>query len=266
MCDQPYVYCGTWLNEGCLNIEKHNGFQDLRNVNSSGKIYRRTFQKSCYRQSCKICFKKWLFRESNKATHKITTLSKKIKKKVVHVIISPSRKDNSTSTSDLRKKAYKLLSNSLQNKDDLAGCLIFHPARLNKVNNSWYASPHFHCLSFGWIDGQKVRAIHKKTGWIVKNKGIRKSVFATILYQLSHSGLKKGNHSITWFGGLSYSSIAKYNPECQPMEQKEHFCPICKVKLKPILWCLQEKDPPGGEFDGFDEPSGWLTYKKVSCL
>jgi len=266
MSGQAYTYCGSWMNDGCLNLQKHKGVITLEGVNLTGKIYRRTFQKSCYRPECPVCFKKWLYREANSATFKIETLGKKIKRKPVHVIISPGSKHWNMSIEDMRKKAYKIIKSTISDHSEFAGCLLFHPARLNKNTKEWYWSPHFHCLTFGWFDSGKVRRMYKNEEWIIKNLGIRKSVFATMLYQLSHAGIKKGKHSVTWFGGLSYSSISKYNQECKPKDETKHLCPICDVELVPIKWILQEKGPPEGEFEGFDDSEGWINYQKVSCL
>ena len=59
--EEPKEDCGKWLTKGCLNHENHHG-------EFKGKIFVKTFQKSCYRASCMTCYKKWMGRESNKAT------------------------------------------------------------------------------------------------------------------------------------------------------------------------------------------------------
>jgi len=51
--DEPKEDCGKWMAKGCLNYKKHHG-------EFAGKVYIKTFQKSCYRSSCQICYKKWI--------------------------------------------------------------------------------------------------------------------------------------------------------------------------------------------------------------
>jgi len=256
----PWLDCGKWMNDGCLNIKKHLGILTLDGLNLTGKKFRRTFQKCCYRAACSTCFEKWVYREANRATHKIETYAKKMHRKPVHIVIAPSPKHFSkfeTHFEHMRKKAYNILKSGLAKDSELAGCMVFHPFRLNKTTKEWYPSPHFHAVGFGWFDADKVRKMHKDEQWIIRNKGVRKSVYGTLQYLLSHAGIKKGKHSVTWFGGLSYSSIAKYNPECKPEPERKHFCPSCDEPLRPIKW-IGPGPPPEGEFEGFDDAENWV--------
>ena len=64
-------------------------------------------------------------------------------------------------------------------------------------------------------DAEQIVENYKKSGWVVKNKGERESNYGTIRYILSHAGVKKGYHTLTWFGDLSYSKLImpKYENE-----------------------------------------------------
>jgi len=83
--------------------------------------------------------------------------------------------------------------------------------------------------------------------------GLRDSVFATFYYQLSHAGVKKGYHTLTWFGDLSYSKLkveAEPNPD---------VCPLCFGKLRPVyqyglFGCVP---PPETAIEMFLDPEGW---------
>jgi hypothetical protein len=61
----------------------------------------------------------------------------------------------------------------------------------------------------GWI--VDTSELFQQSGWLVKNLGLRSSLFQTIRYQLSHAGilpLAKGRvATITWFGALSYNKL-----------------------------------------------------------
>ena len=70
----------------------------------------------------------------------------------------------------------------------------------------------------------------RKSGWSVKDKGERESNYGTIRYLLSHAGVKKGFHSLTWFGDLSYSKLS------MPKHESEYLnCPYCSEKMKLIV-------------------------------
>jgi hypothetical protein len=43
---------------------------------------------------------------------------------------------------------------------------------------------------------------------------------------LSHAGIKKRNHSLTWFGDLSYSKL-----KLEDLEKELHKCPYCNEEL-----------------------------------
>ena len=165
---------------------------------------------------------------------------------------------------ELRKEAYKILKEI----GSVGGSLIFHPFRYHRDSKRWYYSPHFHIIGFGWLVG--TAETYQKSGWIVKNKGVRESVFATLFYQLSHAGVKHGYHTVTWFGDLSYSKL-KVEEESNLNE-----CPLCKAKLRLVFHygLFGWTPPPEIEGEFYVEPDGWRIleinpYHKTSvsnCL
>jgi hypothetical protein len=146
----------------------------------------------------------------------------------------------------MKKEVYRIL----KEVGAIGGASIFHPFRYNVIELMWFYSPHFHIVGFGWIDG--TQELYNKEGWIVKNKGIRESVFGTFHYQLSHCGIKKGVHSLVWFGDLSYSKLK------MEKEPETNVCPICNAKLRPIYYYgLLGAPPPECECEIFVDPEGW---------
>jgi len=244
--DEKKEDCGKWLTKGCLNHQDHHGEYE-------GKVYIKTFQKSCYRASCEICYRKWMARESNKATRRIEKYEELSKKHVKHIIVSPPSWEHWKSKKDLAKEAYKVL----KAVGCIGGAIIFHPFRKRKSyqdltsNWTWYYSPHFHVLGFGWVENTVEN--FKKNGWLVKNKGTRDSTFATFYYQLSHAGIKKHNHALVWFGDLSYS---KLKLEKDPDLSK---CPACNSDLHLIFHygLFGYTPPPETEVELWEEPDGW---------
>ena len=240
-----HEWCGSWAYLGCLNVQGH------ANTECEGKGFVRTFQRSCYRADCEICWKKWLARESNKATRRIETYEKKSKHKVKHIIISAPKWDYSLNKKELSKKARSILKEI----GCIGGSMIFHPFRYNRDYKEWYYSPHFHVLGFGWIDA--VTKAYQKHGWIIKNKGTRDSTFATFYYQLSHAGIKKHNHALVWFGDLSYSKLKV---------EEDHIgkpkCPYCEIEMREVFFLGDYcRKPPDVEMEIFVDCKDWANQK-----
>ena len=239
--DLPKDDCGKWQTKGCLNVAAHKGTE------FEGKVFIKTFQKSCYRAACMTCFRKWMARESNKATRRVEKYEKLSGKPAKHIVISVPSWKYYEELRELRKQAYKILK-SVNCK---GGTLIYHPFRYDKKTKQWYFSPHFHVIGFGWISN--VEEIYNQHGWIVKNKGVRDSVFATFYYQLSHAGIKKGYHTLTWFGDLSYSKLKVEE------EPNSDVCPLCEAKLRLVFHygLFGWEPPPETEVEAWVEPEGW---------
>jgi len=243
--DDARADCGKWLTKGCLNVAAH------KNSEFPGKIYIKTFQKSCYRSCCEVCYKKWMARESNKATRRIEKYEKLSKKPAKHIVISVPSWKYYIPIRELRKEAYQIL----KKVNCIGGTLIFHPFRYSKKVREWYYSPHFHVIGFGWIS--YTEEVYNENGWIVKNKGVRDSTFATFYYQLSHAGIKKGYHTLTWFGDLSYSKLKIEK------EENSDVCPLCEAKLRLIFHygLYGYVPPPETAVELFEEPEGWYIVE-----
>ncbi len=232
--------CGDWKFKGCLNVKAHEKSE------YKDKVFVKTFQKCCFRASCELCIKKWAGREANKATRRIEKYSKLSKKPAKHIIVSIPTWHYDLDHKSMKKEVYRIL----KKVGAIGGAVIFHPFRFNNLEQLWYYSPHFHILGFGWIDG--TQDLYHSEGWIVKNKGLRNSVFGTFLYQLSHCGIKERTHSLVWFGDLSYSKLK------MEKEPETDICPICNAKLKPLYYCgLLGAPPPECECEIFVDPEGW---------
>ncbi|MBI4131018.1 MAG: hypothetical protein HY476_00825 [Nitrosarchaeum sp.] len=134
--------CGKWKTKGCLNVVAH------QHTEHKGKAYIKTFQNSCYRASCEICHKKWMARESNKATRRIQKYERLSKSPAKHIIISPPYWKHFHPIRELRKEAYRVL----KEVGAVGGSLIFHPFRYNRDYKKWYYSPHFHIIGFGCLN------------------------------------------------------------------------------------------------------------------
>jgi len=236
----PKEDCGKWKFKGCLDVKAH-GNSEFKN-----KIFVKTFQKSCFRACCELCVKKWAGREANKATRRIEKYAKLSKKPAKHIIVSVPSWQYNLDHKSMKKEAYRIL----RTVGAIGGAMIFHPFRFSQSEQAWIYSPHFHIVGFGWIGD--TQELYDKEGWVVKNKGLRNTVFGTFLYLLSHCGIKERTHSLVWFGDLSYSKLK------MEKEPETDICPICNAKLRPIYYYgLLGAPPPECECEIFLDPEGW---------
>lgn len=145
----------------------------------------------------------------------------------------------------------KLAEKALVDRDINGACLIFHGFRKTR-DGHWYWSVHFHVLGFlsgGYTCRSCVkklcskchgfeahtREVFKRDGIIVKvavdkegNADVRKSVFKTAQYQLSHATIRtdvKRPHCVTWMGTCSYRKLKV------KIEKRAVLCPICQNEL-----------------------------------
>jgi len=229
--------CGQWAWRGCLDYKVH----------FDGKIRAQSYQLCCFRAKCPKCASQWAKRSTARILDRLKA-SKKNQKYLKHVVVSPPLWLQHKPIEFLRKEARKMAKHA-----GIEGGLdIVHPFR--HKNKQWYLSPHFHYLAFGWV--ASTDEIFQKSGWLVKNIGIRENPIGTIMYLLSHAGVKKRRHSITWFGDLSY---------CKLKVEKSDFhikCPECNAVFQRLI-CFRDGwvvKPPPIKFEYSDSPDGWKYW------
>jgi len=229
--------CGQWAWRGCLDHKAH----------SDGMIRAQTYQLCCFRASCPKCAGKWAKRSTARILERLKA-SKKNQKFLKHVVVSPPLWLQHKPIEFLRKEARKMAKRA-----GIEGGLdIVHPFR--QKNKQWYLSPHFHYLAFGWVAA--THEIFQKSGWLVKNIGIRENPIGTIMYLLSHAGVKKHRHSITWFGDLSYCKLKVEKPDFHIK------CPECSAVFQRLI-CFRDGwvvKPPPIKFEYSDKPDGWKYW------
>lgn len=260
---EPYADCGEKMIFGCLDVEAHS--QACLDKEVVGKVFVDMRRRTCLRASCPICYEKWASKEAHKIEYRLSQW--RGSGRPIHLMISVPRSLWHIPPEDLRPRIYRVARK--------VGCFgsscIIHPNRekckfcgslkdefTKKCEScgcsefSWYFSPHFHLIGYGWIRGDKVKDLYEKEGWITKNLGIRDSVLSTAFYQLSHAGIKKGKHTVTWFGRLSYNKL-KVVPEI--VERKK--CPLCGADLGRIRWVGEGNMPFEDEGEYFDKADNW---------
>jgi len=204
--------CKKWKAEGCLETDLHSG---------RGGYIRKVLQ-HCNYKGCKKCATNAIKREANSITNRLMTFcnlknNRKIYLKenrsriLLHVVVSiPYEEHSLYLTKDGRKKLRVKSITHLNQFDIDGGVMIDHPYRFSKRLESARLSPHLHLIVTGWLDGNQVKELYEKTGWIIS--GIStidtwKDCYGLAKYLLSHSavfmkdvGKRSAEHSVRYFG------------------------------------------------------------------
>jgi len=235
-----YDWCGLWVTLGCLRDRLHEMLGKGR------RVYIKQFQRSCYRPSCKQCYLKWMARQANRGKKRIEEYAKTHpSKKPIHLMLSVHRSQIDLPYKLLRKRMMEILKIAQWE----GGAVVFHPYRFKEERGGWYYSPQFHLVGFGSKD--KIKRAFGRYGWYVIIGEDRNSVFQTFCYILSHCGIRKGHHVVTWIGALSYSKVPSEE------EPKITSCPVCggefaqvySERVHPIV-------PPERHYEGLVDSDG----------
>ena len=226
--------CGEWAWKGCNNLKGHEGII-FNDTDCTNRGYATNFQMCCFRADCEYCWLQWSYRQASKATRRFEKYKEVSKTKYDprHIIISVPDWDYGKSKKELSKLAREKLDAVIPKWSTFGGCIIFHPFRKQEIDGKlrWYYAPHFHVLGYGWTLPHE-DSTEKKAGWIIKVKpnvdknGKKRSTFQTLSYALSHAGIKRKNHTLTWFGQLSYCKL-----EMDDEDYEMGKCPICENTL-----------------------------------
>lgn len=271
---EEYSDCGSTRYRGCPNTAGHSG--SLDNPKRQGKKFVQVYRRSCNRKECPVCYEGWASLQADRASyrllnycvskkavaevyrikdrkvrhHKIEGIFRRARRKPVHVIFSVPRALYGLTYVELKREFYKIVKMA----GIVGGCVMFHPFRMDALTNKWYFSPHFHVVGFGWVHSTK--DIYEDNGWIVKNRGIRKTVHGTLLYQLSHAGIHKRHHVTVWFGKLSYRSL-----HLEPMPELKPVCPLCGCELEELVFIGgEDRGPPLEVGEYWLDEEDWVAH------
>lgn len=249
--------CGRWMWRGCLDGEAHQKHEiSAEQLNLFGAPAERihvaeAYHASCGRLQCPVCYEKACGKEAAKIAHRIMEF-RAGRMKPIHVAVSVPEVQWDLKFRKMRKLAYELA----MEVGVIGGSIIFHPFRKWNEDDQedslkdgfswkeapacWYISPHFHIIGYGWIHGERVKSVYKRTSWIIKNLGVRNplqgqtiqdAVRATAHYQLSHCGVNERFHTVVWFGALSYGKL-----HVAPIPEQKHECPLCGSEMRGLVF------------------------------
>jgi len=239
-------YCGDFVTEGCGNFVDH----------PNDMVYTQNRRLTCKSAECPVCWDSWLIRESSRVTERIEKFRMLSERKgfrstkPIHVIVSPPKWSWNVTWTELKKSFRRMVKRA----GIVGGVSMFHAFRLSSDGKTWFYSPHFHMIGYGWVINTK--KISSNDGWVIKNKGIRKNsseVYSTVAYLLSHTAIAKGIHSVTWFGDLSYRSKYALELKRETEESDADKCPYCSQYLVLFDVVGGDRPPPDQEWFGLFE-------------
>ena len=76
----------------------------------------------------------------------------------------------------------------------IGGCLVYHPYRFTAQLQRYYFSPHYHFISLGWTEPEKIKKAYETTGYVfrtLRTMQTDRELIVLLKYLLSHSGVKK---------------------------------------------------------------------------
>jgi len=191
-------------------------------------------ERSCMMRECPNCYHKWASKESKVASWRFWTGCKfvrvnlmipKSKARRAHCVIS-FRTDGTLDTQ--RKVAIQ----TAKEHGILGGLMVYHPFRRDEERHyvpDGYV--HFHILGFakgdippgGTDDGIVFKHIPHPDGGDFRGFRSISEVQKCIFYLLTHCGVIKGRHSLTWWGELSYNSLSTQRLDAV-FEGRELYC------------------------------------------
>jgi hypothetical protein len=235
---KPYLTCGEFFRiEQCPDY----GQATINGLKHTSRVVKN----HCDRAGCMTCSGEWARREATRCAdrlHNGATAYYRHHHKLGfarHWAISPPqewakqliKEKGMDGIFQIRRKATELAKRA----GVFGGVVVAHPWRQDKQNKTWYLSPHIHIVGYG-VMMHSDEFFKMSGGWIYNYKGVRKSIFKTISYLLSHAGISSDRHTLTYFGGFAYNKLKK---NIKTIKKESAKCLTCGKNL--IAYGLDEK-------------------------
>lgn len=190
---------------------------DVKDIQFKGcmknpKDYSKALVNHCWRLACSNCGNAAALRMGITAEQKvmapvdITHRKTGILRPFKHWVISPPQDwiSGIAQRADHFSEFYDDLVKLVQIYGMDNGLVVFHPWCWNTPKSIWVFGPHFHIVSNGRFDNQKLKEFLDDRGfgeWIIKQvhsgEAVR-SVRHTVAYLLTHAGLGTYTYSVNW--------------------------------------------------------------------
>jgi hypothetical protein len=197
----------------------------------------RPLMRTCGRRECAHdhCDKTWRERLARDAAARVVAAAAVHDAgEIVHVVLSPPPALGRAAfqTTDGYKKLRREARAIAARAGLTGGAIVVHPWRCKFAGHGRYEkaaragklefSPHYHFVGTGWVDWDLHR--YRRTGWIVKNLGVRKSTRKTISYLATHCGIVPALPTVTYLG---FAHPQKTEVVAERAEQEVALCVGC---------------------------------------
>lgn len=226
--DEPHPTCGRpKRGASCQAVYEAGQTKFLPFTTDAPSHVRRVIVMSCGRPGCRTCWASWARRAADRVAERIEECVRVAREarvpgggEVKHWAFSPPPvlvaqivARGGDVEKELREELRRILLAGVPAPElgkgrrmasgFVGGVDIFHPWRVERDAEGRALahgpdkyrqgrnvfSPHFHVLGVGHVLNTDV--FYARTGWVVKNKGVRRSVAATVAYLLEHAGVRK---------------------------------------------------------------------------
>lgn len=207
--------------------------------NSCGASY--TISSSCMKRGCPNCYEKWASKEARVSSTRLWMASHIISKgkpfkrgfRVIHAVVSMPEGDD-----DARAKARVVC----KRHGLLGGLMVWHPFRKDE-DKEFVPDGHVHYHVIGLAKGDILPGGLASDGDVVFKfikdaergdyRGFMRvrEVKRCIQYLLTHCGIMKGVHTLTWWGCMSYNSMSNKTLDIEfpgVMKEVKEFRRKCK--------------------------------------
>lgn len=263
----PLSWVHPGQGDGCGSSGEPKGWWGHSTV--LGRVHANPIVPHCDSFGCPICWRRgWMNREADHIADVLfTERAERIKlgrsRGVIHFSVDPPPGEYEADRySD--PKAYARVRAKASAIAKAAGVELFqltphHERCADREDPETTDGLHWHGQGFGWIDGGQFA----RSGWVVKNHGLResrRSVIATARYYLSHSsrlaGISPMGKSaspilvVTWYGRTARLPI---------VTEKGRRCRVCDelVPLAEVFRLIWEGTGPPPDEPTETDPSLW---------
>ena len=218
---------------------------------------------NCLTPSCPVCYEGWTNDLAMSATLKLLCVEASAGiSGLRHHLLSPPQDRAIDMMHTLRgmRKLWKWHHEAAKALGLIGGASIFHPWRWKhddgsdcerisecKQHHVQIEAPHFHALAWGTT--KPSNEFFEATGWVHKNLGLRKTVWGTLKYQLTHCGLAMGSdgsvkvQTVHYFGVAANCKLEKTLVKDEKVFKSCSVCGADRHKFKETDDGLQDLGP-----------------------
>jgi len=201
------------------------------------EVSRELWTENCSKAQCPVCFTHWIKRRTKDSSERLLQIDALLTMPCKHIVLSPPSDWRGKGLSKVLKllglKGGALVRHPWRFRDKETGLMIawkncdINPTSELAIPSVAVRSLHFHILGFGYT--MQSDKFHVLTGWIYKNKGVRKdkAIPRTMAYLISHAGVHGRKQTVRWYGIIANNKLTV----TKRTELEAKLCSICDLEM-----------------------------------